>query len=36
MSGNDGQDRFSLLFLEDGEYYFRDFHCHFYKENDIR
>lgn len=36
MSGTDGQDRFSLLFLEDGEYYFRDFHCHHCKDGSAR
>lgn len=25
------QDRFSLLLLEEGEYYFRDFKCHHHK-----
>ena len=24
----EGQDRFSLLWLEEGEYYFRDYNCH--------
>ena len=28
MSTWDGEDRFSLLLLEDGEYYFRDYNCH--------
>ncbi|KAK9868121.1 hypothetical protein WJX84_006728 [Apatococcus fuscideae] len=28
MSAWDGEDRFSLLLLEDGEYYFRDYNCH--------
>ena len=25
---SEGQDRFSLLWLEEGEYYFRDYNCH--------
>ncbi len=28
MSVWDGDDRFSLLLLEEGEYYFRDYACH--------
>ena len=31
-----GEDRFSLLLLEDGEYYFRDYSCHFWKHSDQR
>lgn len=29
--GLSGGDRFSLLLLEDGEYYFRDHACYFWK-----
>jgi hypothetical protein len=37
MSAFDGgEDRFSLLLLEDGEYYFRDYNCHFWKHADQR
>ena len=31
-----GEDRFSLLLLEDGEYYFRDYNCHLWKQADQR
>ena len=33
MSVWDGEDRFSLLMLEEGEYYFRDYTCHHFKSN---
>lgn len=36
MSLWDGEDRFSLLLLQDGEYYFKDYSCHFYGQNSPR
>jgi hypothetical protein len=36
MSVWDGEDRFSLLLLEEDEYYFRDHSCLFLRENDTR
>ena len=32
----DGEDRFTLLLLAEGEYYFRDYSCHWWKAADQR
>lgn len=36
MSAWDGEERFSLLLLEEEEYYFRDYSCLYLKDVDIR
>ncbi len=36
MSAWDGEERFSLLLLEEDEYYFRDHSCQLWKDADTR
>ncbi|KAK9807012.1 hypothetical protein WJX72_010768 [[Myrmecia] bisecta] len=36
MSAWDGSDRFSLLLLEEHEYFFRDYNCHFWQSGTVR
>lgn len=36
MSVWDGEERFSLLLLEEDEYYFRDHSCLFWKDAEVK